>query len=74
VEPRGTPPWPGPNMTLHDFVGRVVTGEFSYVWNIPTHVQESCVPLLNKWCQDTFDLEQSFSMPRELEWTIYRKE
>lgn len=65
---------PGPNMTLHDFVGRVATGEFSYIWNIPTDVQESCLPLLKKWCQDTFDLEQSFPMPKNLEWTTYRKE
>jgi SAM-dependent methyltransferase len=63
----------GPYMTLHEFVGRIATGEFSYVWNIPAYVQESCIPLLNKWCQDTFDLEQSFPMPRELEWSTYRK-
>jgi SAM-dependent methyltransferase len=74
VRSKKLPIGPGPSMTLRDFVGRVATGEFSYVWNIPTHVQESCIPLLNKWCQDTFDLEQSFPMPRELEWTIYRKE
>ena len=61
-------------MTLHDFVERVATGEFSYVWNIPKHVQESCIPQLSEWCQDTFDLNQSFPIPRELEWTTYRKE
>ena len=74
VRSKKLPIGPGPNMTLHDFVGRVATGEFSYVWNIPTDVQESCIALLNKWCQDTFDLEQSFPMPRELAWTTYRKE
>ena len=73
VRSKKLPIGPGPSMTLHDFVGRIATGEFSYVWNIPTHVQESCIPLLSKWCEDTFDLEQSFPVPRELEWTIYRK-
>ena len=65
---------PGPCMTLHDFVGRIAAGEFSYIWNIPAHIQESCIPLLNKWCQDTFDLEQSLPMPAQLEWAVYRKE
>ena len=65
---------PGPCMTLHDFVGRIAAGEFSYVWNIPAHVQESCIPLLNQWCQDTFGLRQSFPMPAQLEWTVYQKE
>jgi SAM-dependent methyltransferase len=74
VRRKKLPIGPGPSMTLHDFVGRVATGEFSYLWNIPRHVQESCIPLLNKWCLGTFDVEQSFPMPRELEWTIYRKE
>jgi SAM-dependent methyltransferase len=74
VRGKKLPIGPGPNMTLYDFVARIATGEFSYVWNIPTRVQESCIPLLNKWCQDTFDLEESFPMPRKLEWTTYRKE
>jgi SAM-dependent methyltransferase len=65
---------PGPCMTLHDFVGRIAAGEFSYIWNIPAHIQESCIQLLHKWCRDTFELEQSLPMPAQLEWTVYRKE
>jgi SAM-dependent methyltransferase len=65
---------PGPDMTLHDFVERIASGEFSYVWNIPAHVRESCIPLLRKWSQNTFDLEQTVPIPRELEWVTYRKE
>lgn len=64
---------PGPSMTLRDFVGRIASGEFSYTWSVPKDVQESCLPLLRKWCEDTFDLDQSVSIPRELRWTIYRK-
>jgi SAM-dependent methyltransferase len=74
VRSKKLPIGPGPNMTLHDFLGRVAAGEFSYIWNIPTHVQESCIALLNKWCQETFDLQQPFPMPRELEWTSYRRD
>jgi hypothetical protein len=60
-------------MTLRDFVGRIASGEFSYTWSVPKDVQESCLPLLRKWCEDTFDLDQSVSIPRELRWTIYGK-
>jgi SAM-dependent methyltransferase len=74
VRSKRLPIGPGPDMTLLDFVGRVTAGEFSYVWNIPAHVRESCIPLLNKWCERTFDLQQSFPMPGELEWTTYRKQ
>jgi SAM-dependent methyltransferase len=73
VRAKRLPIGPGPGMTLHHFVGRIAAGEFSYLWNIPAHVQESCIPLLNKWCQETFDLTQSFPIPAELEWTIYRR-
>ena len=45
VRSKKLPIGPGPDMTLHDFIARVTTGEFSYVWNIPPHVQESCIPL-----------------------------
>jgi SAM-dependent methyltransferase len=64
---------PGPSMTLHDFVERIVSGELSYIWNVPKHAQESCLPRLGKWCEDTFDLDRSIPMPREIRWTIHRK-
>jgi hypothetical protein len=64
---------PGPSMTLHDFVERIVNGELSYIWNVPKHAQESCLPVLAKWCEDNFDLDRSLPIPREIRWTIYRK-
>jgi len=35
---------------------------------------ESCFPALKKWFEDTFDLEQSVPIPKDLRWTIYRKQ
>jgi len=64
---------PGPLMTLRDFVGRVASGELSYIWNVPKEVQESCLPLLKKWCEGEFDLERPVPIPRELHWRIYQK-
>lgn len=64
----------GPTLTLADFLRRLVDGEFSYVWNVPAHVQEGCIPVLKNWSERTFDLERSISMPRELHWMIYRKD
>lgn len=63
----------GPKMSLHDFVEKIVSGELSYIWNVPNHARESCLPRLKKWCENTFDLEQSVSIPKDLCWTIYRK-
>ena len=64
---------PGPSLTLRQFVDRIVSGEFSYVWNVPSAVRQRCLTQLTQWCEHTFDLEQSFPMPRELRWTIFRK-
>jgi SAM-dependent methyltransferase len=63
---------PGPDMKLDDFVEGIAAGEFSYTWRIPKSVQDSCIPLLKKWCEETFDPAEHFPMPRELRWTIYR--
>lgn len=65
---------PGPTMTLRDFVEKIVSGEFSYIWNVPTRVRESCLPSLKKWSEITFDLEQSIPIPKDVRWTIYRKQ
>jgi SAM-dependent methyltransferase len=64
---------PGPVMTLRDFVGRIVSGEMSYIWHVPKQVQESCLPRLSKWCEGNFDMERSVAIPREFYWTIHRK-
>ena len=65
---------PGPGTTLLDFVEKIVSGELSYIWNVPKHVRESCLPQLRKWSENTFDLKQSVPMPKDLRWTIYRKQ
>ena len=74
VRSKELPIGPGPGLTLRDFVGRVASGELSYIWNVPKQVQESCLPQLKTWCEGTFDLERPLPIPRELQWTIYRKE
>jgi SAM-dependent methyltransferase len=65
---------PGPQISLREFVRRITSGELSYIWSVPKPAQEQCLPLLERWCGQTFDLEQSFPMPRELQWTVYRKQ
>jgi hypothetical protein len=64
----------GPSLTLADFLRRLLDGEFSYIWNVPKDVQEECLPRLKIWAEETFDLERSVSMPKQLNWTIYRKD
>jgi ubiquinone/menaquinone biosynthesis C-methylase UbiE len=67
------PAGPGPEISLREFVHRITSGELSYTWSVPKPVQEHCLPLLQRWCEQTFDLERSFPMPRELQWMVYRK-
>jgi SAM-dependent methyltransferase len=63
----------GPRMTLQDFICRIVSGELSYIWNVPKPIQQSCLPVLQAWCKASFDLGQPMAIPAELRWTIYRK-
>jgi SAM-dependent methyltransferase len=65
---------PGPTLTLAEFLRRLINGEFSYIWNVPKAVQEHCLPLLKAWSEQRFDLGRSIAMPRELCWTVYRKD
>jgi SAM-dependent methyltransferase len=64
---------PGPQMTLRDFIDRIMTGELSYTWDVPKQIQEQCLPLLKAWCDATFDLGQTYSMPQELHWKVFQK-
>jgi SAM-dependent methyltransferase len=63
---------PGPTLTLAEFLGRLTSGELSYVWNVPREVQEKCLPHLMEWAEQAFDLNVPVPMPRELRWTTYR--
>jgi hypothetical protein len=65
---------PGPTLTLSEFLHRLTDGEFSYIWNVPTTVQEQCLPRLKTWSAERFNLAQSVSMPRDVTWTVYSKD
>ena len=62
---------PGPTITLAEFLNRIQTGEFSYVWNVPKDVQDLCLPQLRRWCESKFDLDQPAPMPAEFLWVLY---
>jgi SAM-dependent methyltransferase len=61
----------GPAITLADFLSKIQSGEFSYVWNVPKHVQDSCLPQLRRWCESKFDLYRPAPMPAALRWVVY---
>jgi SAM-dependent methyltransferase len=61
----------GPAVTLADFLNKIQSGEFSYVWNVPKDVQDFCLPQLRRWCESKFDLYQPAPMPAELRWGVY---
>lgn len=65
---------PGPAITLREFLRRITEGELSYIWNIPEPVRADCLPSLRRWSEQTFNLEASVPMPRQVRWTIYRKD
>jgi len=63
----------GPTLTLVDFLSKIESGEFSYLWNVPKDVQGSCLPKLRRWCESTFDLHQQVPIPAKLQWVVYEK-
>jgi SAM-dependent methyltransferase len=65
---------PGPAITLREFLRRLVEGELSYIWNVPEHVRAECLPRLQRWSEETFDLDRPVPTPRHLRWTIHRKD
>ena len=65
---------PGPSMTLGEFVEKIVSGEFSYIWNVSKQIQQSCLPRLKDWAENTFRLDEFLPVPRQTRWTIYRKQ
>ena len=64
---------PGPAITLRQFLRRVVDGELSYIWDVPTPVRAECLPRLQRWSEERFDVGRLMPIPREVRWTIYRK-
>jgi SAM-dependent methyltransferase len=64
----------GPTLTVAKFLRRVVEGELSYIWNVPTPVRAECLPHLRSWCEQTFDLERSIAVPKDIRWSVYRKD
>jgi SAM-dependent methyltransferase len=65
---------PGPTLTLREFLRRLAEGELSYIWNVPEDVRTECLPRLDRWAAERFDLERPVPMPRELSWTINRRD
>jgi SAM-dependent methyltransferase len=65
---------PGPTITLREFLRRLAEGELSYIWNVPEPVRTECLPRVQRWAEQRFDLERTIPMPRELRWAIYRKD
>ena len=65
---------PGPSLTLREFLRRLAEGELSYVWSVPETVRAACLPRLQRWAAQRFDLDCTIPMPRQLAWTIYRRD
>jgi ubiquinone/menaquinone biosynthesis C-methylase UbiE len=63
---------PGPQLTLREFLRRLVDGELSYIWDVPKKVQADCLPRLAAWCEQHFDLDRPVAIPKQISWTIYR--
>ena len=63
----------GPAITLADFLNRIQSGEFSYVWNVPKDVQTACLANLRRWCESKFNLYEPAPMPAKLHWAVYEK-
>jgi SAM-dependent methyltransferase len=63
----------GPAITPADFLDKIQSGEFSYVWSVPKDVQDSCIPELRRWCGSRFNLHLPAPMPAKLHWVVHQK-
>lgn len=67
VEPGGAIP------TLAEFLRRIVDGDCSCTWEVPSEIQSRCLPELERWAATQFNLSQPRVIPRDIRWTIYRR-
>jgi SAM-dependent methyltransferase len=63
----------GAELTLGEFLARIVRGECSYTWDVPPDVQARCLPELEAWARSRFDLGRLQAIPRESSWAIYQR-
>ena len=61
-------------ITLREFVRRIVDGELSYTWRLPETVRAECLPSLERWAEDNFDLDRQFAVPADIRWSVYEKQ
>lgn len=64
---------PGLTMSLSSFLGKIESGEISYIWNIPQGVRDECLPRLRAWAEGQFDLERQAPIPTGLEWSVFKR-
>lgn len=51
---------------------RFETRRALYIWSVPEHVRQANLPSLQRWAEETFDLERSLPLPRTIRWTVFR--
>ena len=61
----------GAKMSLSDFIGKIESGEVSYIWNVPKKVRDECLPRLRTWAATQFDLTRQMPIPLKLEWSVF---
>jgi hypothetical protein len=59
----------GPSVTTRDFLGKIESGELSYIWE----VRPLCLAQLRPWLEETFDLDRTVGGPEDQHWTVYQK-
>ncbi|HTQ35625.1 MAG TPA: hypothetical protein VMH77_01205, partial [Steroidobacteraceae bacterium] len=63
----------GSEVTIREFLRRLVDGELSYVWNVPDRVRNRCLPQLQEWVKQTMDMDIPIPIPKHIEWAVYRR-
>src|SRR5215470_18666089 len=61
----------GAVMSLLDFIGKIESGEVSYIWSVPQNVRDECLPRLRTWAATQFDLGRQMPIPHKLEWSVF---
>ena len=61
------------SITVREFLRRIIDGECSYTWNVPTEILGPCLAELSVWTTEQYGLDRLILTPREIGWKVFRR-
>jgi SAM-dependent methyltransferase len=61
------------SITVGEFLRRIIDGECSYTWNVPTEILGPCLAELRAWTIERYGLDRLILTPREIGWKVFQR-